>query len=332
MSIVAAVDIGYGNVKYSSLDDQGRPRLGFFPSVAPLAPLQEFGGGFTPGRNTVYVTVDGVTYKVGQDAVLGLKEDAGRTLNKDYPDTAHYLALFRGALAYLGKPEIDLLVTGLPVNYFNQYKDRLAARLTGEHPFPDGATVRVREARVMPQPLGGYLSCAIGSGRFQEIREANCLIVDVGFYTLDYLTCRGMQVIDERSGSNPGGMSHVLNRLAQEVTKEQGDPFSDINALDAGLRNHNVIQWFGEEYNFSHLLPRAQPVIEDACRGIANTVGSARDIRTIILVGGGARMFEPALRRLYPRNEVLVSDDAIYANVRGFQLAGDGQVKRRERR
>ena len=42
----------------------------------------------------------------------------------------------------------------------------------------------------------------------------------------------------------------------------------------------------------------------------------------IVLVGGGAHLFKRAVRRAFPRHTIFEVKEPIYANVRGFQLAG----------
>jgi len=47
------------------------------------------------------------------------------------------------------------------------------------------------------------------------------------------------------------------------------------------------------------------------------------DIENIILVGGGAHLFMPAIKEHFPNHEIAMADDPVFANVRGFHVAGE---------
>jgi plasmid segregation protein ParM len=326
--VVRAIDVGYGNVKYTTgVDAEGKAVCGHFPAVAAVASGRDIGAGVSAKKDVVTVAAGGNNYLVGPDALLSLKSEMnGRVLSRDYPETDRYLALARGALAYMDCKQIDLLVTGLPVAYLGDYKGRLENRLAGEHQYPDGRTVIVRKAWAIPQPLGGYLQYAIES-RSETIKDSNCLVVDAGFFTVDWLVCRGLKVIDERSGSLPGGMSKLLARMAEAVSEQVGEPFSDINRLDEALRNGGVLQWYGQPLDIKPFTPRFRPEIDEAVEAILASVGSMNDIGSVLLVGGGAGQFQAGLKQVCRRNPLSVADDGMFANVRGFHLAGAARVQ-----
>jgi plasmid segregation protein ParM len=100
--IVRAIDVGYGNTKYTTLVTPDNISCGIFPSLAP----QAAGGpdlalGLMQGRNTVVVDVNGVNYEVGFDAELAQDTNHGRVLDPDYSMTDAHMALIRGALYYM---------------------------------------------------------------------------------------------------------------------------------------------------------------------------------------------------------------------------------------
>jgi plasmid segregation protein ParM len=137
-----------------------------------------------------------------------------------------------------------------------------------------------------------------------------------------------MKVVDERSGSTPGGMSHVLEALAGEVALEKGESFDDINELDRGLRRGGKMTWFGESYDFSHLLAKAAIAAESPCASMRNSVGNVRDIDVVLVVGGGAEFFIEPIRRQFKHSNIQISNESMYANVRGFFLAGEQRARK----
>jgi plasmid segregation protein ParM len=78
--------------------------------------------GGTIKRDVIEVESDGSNYLVGKDGIetLSARDDRGRFLNASYAETAQHLALFRGALTYLDVPEIDVIVSGLPVKNYTK--------------------------------------------------------------------------------------------------------------------------------------------------------------------------------------------------------------------
>lgn len=230
----------------------------------------------------------------------------------------------------MGKPgPIELLVTGLPVEYFLSGNERsiLEERITGEHAFPDGSTVLVRQGWAIPQPVGGFLHHALSTGAYDALRESLCLVIDCGFGTVDWVVCKGLKVTWERSGSVPGGLSQPLARLAKAISEEQGGVSVEIERLDAALRKGQTLDLFGHPYDFGPLLPKVMPMMDQVAYAILDRVGRLSDIGAVILVGGGALLYQESIRKFCPRNPVVVVEDALHANVKGYLLAGKRRIE-----
>lgn len=74
-------------------------------------------------------------------------------MGDDYCLSDEYLALVRGALAYMKVATVDLLVVGLPVTIFDMRRVALSKRLCGEHPITEGKTVAIKEVKVLASPM-----------------------------------------------------------------------------------------------------------------------------------------------------------------------------------
>ncbi|MBF1166224.1 MAG: hypothetical protein HXL68_14435 [Dechloromonas agitata] len=164
-TVVRAIDVGYGNTKFTSLVTNADIQCGVFPSLAPQASSgHDLAAGLMQRRNTVVVEVDGVKYEVGKDARLAHDASHGRVLDPDYSMTNAHMAMIRGALFYMRQPKIDLLVLGLPVNTFEKYSQALTKPVIGKHPVPlrekSGGLcqrkVKVVNCRDIPQPIGTF--------------------------------------------------------------------------------------------------------------------------------------------------------------------------------
>ena len=326
--IVRSIDLGYGNVKFCSAGNtDGVVSYGFFPSVAKLHTGIDRGAGVMSSRDLVTVEADGSIFMVGRDAeyTLSARDDRRSHLSANFVDTPQYLALFRGALAYLGDDEIDLMVAGLPVDHFARDKDRLKARLVGTHRFPGRSAVSVKDAWIIPQPAGGFIKYFMEQNDVSDIDGLTSLTIDVGYYTLDWLVCRGLQMQDARCGSTPGGMSLVLERLAELISNDRGVAFENLGMVDEGIRKGFATRIQGKHYDFSHLVPKMEAHIVTAIQSVVRSVGSLNDIDVIVLVGGGAACYRKKIESLLGR-EVVVPGNSIFSNVQGFFIAGNQRV------
>lgn len=338
--VVRAIDVGYGNTKYSSLITGGDIQCGMFPSLAPQASSgPDLASGLMQRRNTVVVEVDGVNYEVGKDARLAQDSTHGRVLDPDYSMSNAHMALIRGALYYMGQPTIDLLVLGLPVNTFEKYHKELAARVLGTHKIPsrahDGSSgtteVTISNCRVIPQPIGAFFDYSTHAGTYERMRSQMNLLIDIGYYTLDWLVADGVKMINARSGAHNGGMSAVLRAMADAIGSELGEQISDLSLLEEAIRTGSNPYFYGKEFDISEHKKIGKAKAEQFVSVLVNKVGSSIDISNIILAGGGAEFFKDVLDDKFPKHRIITAHDPVFANVRGFQRAGQQfatQVKR----
>jgi plasmid segregation protein ParM len=327
--IVRAIDVGYGNTKICFGDEDAHSfRCDYFPSIASLYNGVDKGAGVMAKQDLMEVESDGKQYLVGKDVrnTLSARDDQGRTLLTNYIDTPQHMALLRGGLAYLGEENIDLLVSGLPVSNL-KYKDRMIEKLKGIHQYPDGKEIHVKNVYVIPQPVGGFINY-FHNHPDTDIQDLMSLTIDVGYFTLDWVVCNGLKIQGERTGSCPGGMSLVIEKICELIGEERRVPFSDFHMVDKGIRNGFKTRIQGKPYTFSHFVPKIEAYIEHSVQSMLSSVGSLDDIDVIVLVGGGSRCYRPVIERLLNGREIIVPDDTICANVKGFYLAGKQVVNR----
>jgi plasmid segregation protein ParM len=220
------------------------------------------------------------------------------------------------------QPRIDLLVVGLPVADLAIHGDELRARLVGRHELSDGRSVGIGRVLVLAQPLGGFVDFALGHGIYQEARETMNLVVDPGFFPIDWVVARGIRPVIARCGSFAGGMHAVLGRLARALAHDHGVAVDDELLLDEGLRTGNFML-YGSPVELAAYEAEVRPVIDQALGALTNAVGDGKDIRNIVLVGGAAALYRNGVQRCFPRHRVHTVSDAVFANVRGFQRAGE---------
>lgn len=333
--IVRAIDVGYGNTKFVvTSNDQGF-HCDLFPSLASPASGGDLTAGVLQKRNTVKVDVRGISFEVGKDAEMAVDSSFSRTIDENYPLSDAHLALVRGAMAYMGVTHIDQLVVGLPLLTYAKCRVALMERLKGEHIIPvikhessPGAETRavmVRNVVVFPQPMGGLLDHAHQTERSQEIKRETTLVVDPGFYTLDWLVCKGLKPLEARSGAKAGGISSILQAIASSISEDpkmEGRRVTDLARIDEAIREHRQPKFYGTAVDMTEHLKVGFEKARQLVGSLANKVGNGQDIDNIVLVGGGAALFEGVLKEKYPHHKIEVAQRPVFSNVRGFQLGG----------
>lgn len=327
---IRAVDVGYGNTKYSlSHSRGGEIPCGVFASIVAPAMEGDLSDGAIARRNTAVVHVNGCDYEVGPDAELVTTAHATRVLHSEFIGTSEYLALLRGALHYMEVQTVDLLVAGLPVSFVTDKAVELRKLAEGTHVLSPKRSVRVDKALVLAQPLGGLAYHAMTRGLYGRFLHTRNLIIDPGYYTVDWITTKGIQPLPKRCGSFSGGVDAVTRAVARAVANEERIPLDELPLHDAALRD-GYLTLFGRR---TPLQPRhleaARSVTEQAAHAIANSVGVGRDIEAILLVGGGADLYRDTVARRFPRHTVEIVPEPVFANVRGFQLIGEEVARRR---
>ena len=250
-----------------------------------------------------------------------------KQLHDEYTETPEYLALLRGALSMMKVSRIDLLVVGLPVALFAVKKAALEKAMTGQHDIGGGKAVTVGKALAVAQPQGALVHYASEHQKMAEIGHEQSLIIDPGSRTFDWLVARGMRLVQKQSYSFNRGMSDVLRLLAAEITKDIGSPYRDYDAIDLALRTGKQPVIFQKPYDMKRLLPLAETVAEQAVSTMKEWIEAPHSLQNIILVGGGAFLFRKAVKAAFPKHRIHEVREPMFANVRGFQLAGQNYAR-----
>ena len=323
MAIIRAIDVGFGNTKYTLGRHGEVVTCRMFPSLVP-EPAETTAGAdvLTGRRKTVKVTVGNSTYEVGPDVerVIGTRD--GRSLHRDFAMTDEYLALAHGAMTYMGQEHIDLLVVGLPVNASRERYQAVEERMRGEHVMGNGRLVNVKRVAAVAQPMGGFIDYAAKNNLMREIQQETSLLIDVGFFTLDWVVARGPETMAGRSGGYDAGVSEILKRINTAIKKDLKCDDISINRLDHGLRDGSI-RLFGEAYEMSRWLGAGDAAINEGMNALQAKVGASDDIDNIFVCGGGGDFYVEEIRKRFPRHAVKMVDDPVFANVRGFQLLGE---------
>jgi plasmid segregation protein ParM len=320
--IVRAVDVGFGNTKFITGVTGGDIRCASIPSLAYPSARDPATVPAAERRKTMAIPINGLYYEVGQDVALATDNLRATHLHDRYTETPEYMALLRGALALMKLPSIDLLVVGLPVSHFMGKKAALEKAMTGTHDVGAGKAVIVRKVLVVAQPQGALVYYAATHQKMATIEHEQSLIIDPGSRTFDWLVARGMRLVLKTSDSVIRGVSHVLRVIATDIGIEIGTPYTDLDAIDRALRTGKSPMIYQKTYDISKLMPMANSVAERAVGAMLESLPADYSFQNIILVGGGAFLFKSAVKQAFPKHRILEVREPMFANVRGFQIAG----------
>ena len=320
--IVRAVDVGSGNTKFVTGVVGNEIRCASFPSVAYPSSGETPHWPASERRKTVCIPVGPLFYEVGPDVGLAADTFRAKQLHDEYTESPEYMALLRGALSMMKVSHIDLLIVGLPVALFSLKKSALEKTMAGEHQIGGGKTVTVAKAMAVAQPQGALVHYAAEHKKMATIGTEQSLVIDPGSRTFDWLVTRGMRLVQKQSHSINRGMSDVLRLLAAEISKDVGSPYRDYDAIDLALRSGKSPVIFQKPYDMGRHLPLAESVAQQAVSTMRQWIETPESLQNIILVGGGAFLFKKAVKEAFPKHRIHEVKEPMFANVRGFQLAG----------
>ena len=331
--IVRSADVGYGHVKWTEgRDSEGNIIADCFASQAPLAIDGEFTSEVMLKRDTYIVPVNGQHYEVGRHVRMAIgKNQELEQLNENFALSDGYAARLYGTFNYmlrnLPSQTIDYLMLGLPLTTLNKNQDKLADKFVGEHVINrKGDTILIRHCAVYPQPLGGYAAYYLTCLN-QDTPPPLALLIDVGYNTVDWITCEGLMPNSSQSDAVERGMSGFLREVAKSVIKAHNIPNGSetavVRILDHALMTGSQFKLSGQPIDLAPHLQAGDTVLEQAARAIQNNIGHGIDIEVVIMSGGGAERYAPWIRKIFPKHEVRILNEPELANVRGFHQFGD---------
>ena len=148
--IAEAIDVGWGNTKFTKRSASGEVRCALFPSVTQWHTTDPARSILGDRRDTVAILGDGMYYEVGPGIAGARGKYRTTNMHDDYIDTPEYAALVKGALTYMDRPRIDVLVMGLPIKHLVAKRAQLERRWTGEHEIGGGKRIGIERVSVWP--------------------------------------------------------------------------------------------------------------------------------------------------------------------------------------
>lgn len=324
---VMGLDIGYSNLKLAYGEQGGQPSTRVLPAGAgpiELMPRQLTG---QQDSSCIQVVVDGEKWAAGVEP--GRLQGWDRELHGDYPSTAAYRALFYAGLLLSERDEVDVLVTGLPVHQYMDESSRLALvqRLAGSHDITPKRRVMVKKVVVVPQPAGAYMEL-VSTSQDQEllgiVGEGRTVVIDPGFFSVDWVALDQGEVRYHSSGTSLKAMSMLLEEANRLIQEDHGAA-PGIEKIEQAIRGQKSdVLLLGQRVALSAYLEQAAGRV--APHALTPMRTSMRedglDADVVLLAGGGAAAYREAAQEIFSRSRVVMPEDSVTANARGFWFCG----------
>lgn len=325
---ILGMDIGYSNVKLAwGDDDEGiKPEVAVYPAgVAPINCISESmaSNGYISGLKIV---VEGVEYVAGieQSTIAGLE----RVQLEEHHFSTDYKALFYASLMATEREEIDILVTGLPVEQCadKDYKERVEKHFQGRHEIAPGHFVFVHKVIVIPHSLGAYIDYMMTCEDPRFASTSRVLVIDPGFFSVDYCVIdRG--VFDKRSsGSSQAPIGVLLENAEKMAAIVHGQSF-ELTSIKAAARGEVLTTDFGKRVNLAPFLSLAatnvaEPVLSKILQKLHPSIVKGVDLT--ILAGGGADLYKEPASTIMEGSQILTALDPVTTFAKGFFEYGRG--------
>ncbi len=284
--------------------------------------------------NSFHVTIDDKNYFVGemaeqQASVRHFTLDQGRLIT-EYAKILGLTAagIYAGSQYHHNTPLH--LVSGLPVVYFKEYRQRFSELLKGRHEVtyhkPGGTSLKriinIEKVKLVPQPLGSILNYIMNDqGKFitSDLTKQKVGVVDIGFRTTDFTILDRLRYVDRGGRTTDAGISKAFGIIANKLRERSGaniELYRLYDAIDSG-----TIKIRGKEFSFHKIRDQ---VFSQLASTIANDLDSLWiddwDMDTIILSGGGSRDMAKYLKPLISGNVFPVGreTDPRLNNVKGY--------------
>jgi len=273
-------------------------------------------------------------YEVGDIAAMG----SGGRGKARYNSDAFKMEALIGICTVLEPGSNDKLrvVTGLPsaLSKNAAVAEEMKKSLMGSHTIKsvkwdqvDEVTFEVVDVVVVPQPLGTLYNFVYddATGELNQTMLAQmALVVDIGWGTTDLAALESSRVRGT-FGFEIGASDYIAS-----LQEEANNKFPEANIyalnphqLDLALLESPIVETPFGKYDLSSLCEKYK---ESTAKKVYSAVMGLglqyNKFYRIILTGGGSLLLEKDLRKLFNDPRLVIQQDAVMANSKGFFLLG----------
>ena len=318
--MIIGVDIGYDSTKVVTREQ----KVGFKSVVGAYQPSI-----FSiTGQYDVVLKDEAGQWVVGETALnqarfLKRREEADWYRSDDY----RRLMLASFAQASRSKGLRLLVVTGLPVSYYQAGKEEVEALFSGTHRVEllDGPAQRieVERCRVVPQPFGSAFALAMNdTGKIvdRHLAAGPTGVIDIGGKTTNLLQMSGFRDDSTRTTSINLGGWNLVRAIREQLKSDYPDlEAGDLELMEA-IQNRQI--WYYDR--FIDLSQPVETLLAEMVGAIEASAGQlwqgGAHLRRLLITGGGANLLGVALLKRFRQAELVA--ESRFANASGYWKYG----------
>jgi len=270
------------------------------------------------------IIYQGKRYYIGNKAI---RETANARLTfkadktNDISDTVKYLTV----LGYALSPSAEaVVVTGLPVDEYNDLKDTLRINMEGRFDYVYRNQKRmnptVSKVIVIPQGAGAYYHYILDDdgniNTKNNIINRKATVVDMGSRTTNVVTMFKGRYISKESFTVFKGVINIHNNVRKLIYQKYGISFRPAD-MDQIVRQ-GYFMTSGKSEHIQEIIEEASAlVVDDIVSEIRLHIPDHRLIDNFLLTGGGTALMATHVQREYG-DHVVVLENAEYNNAHGY--------------
>jgi len=298
------IDTGFGYTKVVSDDE----KLIFRTIVEPFIKTE---------RQTKYpIVVNGKAYLVGPDTLSDMQ------VSKDFFGSDEYYALIGYCLKHFQEKglKIDGIGLSIPPGMYNEKKITFF-----KYQLSRSEIIYNRNRIIIPEKIEFYCQ---GAGAYFDFLKNNpqyvnkgIIIIDAGYYTIDFVFFNHGEGYDELFRSYPLGIEVILKKIVDEIAIKYGE-FISLEMAELILKT-GTFRFLGKKYKIDHMeyidnfyIPKVIKTIKEYGNIIKNyrlNLKENEDI-VVVLAGGGAAYLQNRF------DDVFILNDPQFANARGIKI------------
>jgi len=275
------------------------------------------------------IEFDGSRYVFGDDVRLLCDTEPTALTSRIRYTSDRYRLLFASALwrTFSSRVSEGVLyprgVISIPVGEFNVQKDKEVRQLLqgdyaihGLNETTLYAQIRLNDLIIIPEGLGTFWLAAFDAeGKlFERYARGSTAVVDIGYYTTDVVLMQDGVYVVGAAQSADIGMGTVAATVLEEL-RRQGAYGLDVWQIDE-LLTQKVVTINGHEYPLETIVRTELSALAERILNFVNSTLRGKNIRTVIIGGGGAALLHPYLS-MGKTDSWLLSADARRGNVEG---------------
>ncbi len=184
--------------------------------------------------------------------------------------------------------------------------------------------IQVESVKVLPQPAGAYMDRVRSGVDLSVIEEGRVVVIDPGFFSVDWVALDAGEIRYNSSGTSLQAMSVLLETIDKLISFDHGAKVG-VDRLEKAMRKGDLtVLLFGNKVDISPYVASAvdkvAPIALTAMRQSMRDESVNADL--VLIAGGGAEAYKNAATDIFSRSKIVVPEQPVLANVRGFWFYG----------